>query len=251
MISHLLQQAGIQSRVLGEYLQGAVGELPAAGLVRVTVDDAVEQEAREVIRAWELARPAVSPALDSAQTAVSPSRRWGSTLGSGVLGLLIGAMLTWLALRTPGSESEMDFDADGVIDQRDVYAGAARLRSELDRNADGRVDATFGYRDGLTVLAREDADFDGRFETEYDYARELPVQSRTDVEGNGSVDIRCRFSAGVLVRCEYLAAGERVVKVEEFRAGRLFATARDSDGDGTLNVRVAFDAMGEPVSESQ
>ena len=52
---HQLQQAGIDARIEGEYLQGAIGELPAAGNVRVLVDDADYEEARAVIADWDAA----------------------------------------------------------------------------------------------------------------------------------------------------------------------------------------------------
>ncbi len=52
---HQLQQAGIVARIEGEYLQGAIGELPAAGNVRVLVDSGDLEEARAVIADWEAA----------------------------------------------------------------------------------------------------------------------------------------------------------------------------------------------------
>lgn len=52
---HQLQQAGIDARIEGEYLQGGIGELPAAGNVRVIVDERDFAEARSVIADWEAA----------------------------------------------------------------------------------------------------------------------------------------------------------------------------------------------------
>lgn len=53
LVMHQLQQAGINARIEGEYLQGGVGVLPAAGNVRVIVDERDLQEARAVIADWE------------------------------------------------------------------------------------------------------------------------------------------------------------------------------------------------------
>jgi hypothetical protein len=53
MILHLLEQVGLKACVQGEYLLGAIGELPVNGLVRVMVNDEDYQEAREIIEAWE------------------------------------------------------------------------------------------------------------------------------------------------------------------------------------------------------
>lgn len=53
MAMHQLQQAGIHAEIVGEYLQGGIGELPAAGNIRVVVDAKDEDEARQVIADWE------------------------------------------------------------------------------------------------------------------------------------------------------------------------------------------------------
>ena len=55
LVMHQLQQAGIDARIEGEYLQGGIGELPAAGNVRVIVNSEDEAEARFVIADWEAA----------------------------------------------------------------------------------------------------------------------------------------------------------------------------------------------------
>lgn len=52
---HQLQQAGIDARIEGEFLQGGIGELPAAGNVRVVVNPEDEALARSVIVDWEAA----------------------------------------------------------------------------------------------------------------------------------------------------------------------------------------------------
>lgn len=57
MALHQLQQAGINARIDGEYLQGGIGELPAVGNVRVVVDERDWEEARKVIADWEAADP--------------------------------------------------------------------------------------------------------------------------------------------------------------------------------------------------
>lgn len=53
MISNLLQQVGITSRIDGEYLQGGVGELQAMGFVRVLVDDSDYLNAQDIIKSWD------------------------------------------------------------------------------------------------------------------------------------------------------------------------------------------------------
>ncbi|MCH8249582.1 MAG: DUF2007 domain-containing protein [Proteobacteria bacterium] len=55
LVMHQLQQAGIDARIEGEYLQGGIGELPAAGNIRVVVDSKDVDEARLVIAEWDAA----------------------------------------------------------------------------------------------------------------------------------------------------------------------------------------------------
>ncbi len=52
---HQLQQAGIEAVIQGEYLQGGIGELPAAGNIRVMVGEDDVAEARQVIADWDAA----------------------------------------------------------------------------------------------------------------------------------------------------------------------------------------------------
>lgn len=53
MILSQLKQVGIDGEVQGEYLQGAMGELPAFGLVKVLVSDDDYDTARKVIAEWK------------------------------------------------------------------------------------------------------------------------------------------------------------------------------------------------------
>ena len=53
LVMHQLQQAGIKAEIRGEYLQGGIGELPAAGNVQVIVDPKDVDAARQVIADWE------------------------------------------------------------------------------------------------------------------------------------------------------------------------------------------------------
>jgi hypothetical protein len=51
IILNLLRQAGINGYINGEYLQGAMGELPAVDLVRVVVHDDDYAAALSIIEA--------------------------------------------------------------------------------------------------------------------------------------------------------------------------------------------------------
>lgn len=53
LVKHLVEEAGMLAFVNGGYLQGGVGELPASGLVTVSVADEDEAAARAVVRDFE------------------------------------------------------------------------------------------------------------------------------------------------------------------------------------------------------
>lgn len=55
LVMHQLQQAGIEASIEGEFLQGGIGELPAAGNIRVMVAEKDVAEARQVIADWDAA----------------------------------------------------------------------------------------------------------------------------------------------------------------------------------------------------
>jgi len=61
MICDLLARAGISSRVDGEFLAGAIGELPLGSAIKVRVDPSRAAEAREVIDEWERLQPPPEP----------------------------------------------------------------------------------------------------------------------------------------------------------------------------------------------
>ena len=90
MLRDLLRQVGLTAQIQGEHLQGALGELPAAGLVRLLVDEPDYVAARTVIADWESAQPAE---MHSPPRAGAPEG-WGRF----VMGLLIGIALTWACL---------------------------------------------------------------------------------------------------------------------------------------------------------
>ena len=61
MLVDLLAQQGISAEIQGEYLQGAIGDLPAGGLVRITVNEQDFASARQAIEKWEAIEPEPPP----------------------------------------------------------------------------------------------------------------------------------------------------------------------------------------------
>lgn len=78
LIKNLLTQAGIAAQIRGEYLLGAMGELPAIGLVAVLVDAADLERARGLIADWQKAVPELEPELEPEQAAEQDEARAAS-----------------------------------------------------------------------------------------------------------------------------------------------------------------------------
>ncbi len=57
LVKIMLAGEGIEARVLGDYLQGGVGELPALGTLAVQVPEDQAEKARALIEAWRQAPP--------------------------------------------------------------------------------------------------------------------------------------------------------------------------------------------------
>ena len=56
LVKSMLENAGMLAFVNGEYLAGAIGDVPATGLLSVAVADSHEQEARKIVAAFEAER---------------------------------------------------------------------------------------------------------------------------------------------------------------------------------------------------
>jgi hypothetical protein len=241
MICDLLARAGISARVDGEFLAGAGGELPLGSTIKVRVDPARASEAREVIDEWERLQPPPEPAI------APPRSRVRSPLWF-FLGVLVGGAILFVALRTPRTQSGVDFNRDGLDDETYYYSGDTVDRVEIDRNGDGKVDERW-INDMNGVLSRHegDDDFDGRFETESEAKGGRLVTMTLDSNGDGKPDSVSHLQNGVVRTVDvYDEAGRRVVARQTYAEYFDTYTEFDDDGDGTFERRVDYDRYGEP-----
>ncbi len=242
MLADVLKQEGIAAQVMGGFLPGALGELPAAGLVRLVVEEEDFDRARAVIDRWESTQ-----VNEPTQNAAIPARRsspWLWALG----GLVVGAGLCFAWLRVPVHQAELDHNRDGLIDERWEYslAGAA-VSAEVDRNFDRKFDLRFQYDEhGDLSHSEGDDDFDGIFESRTTYLMNQPQQSEADSDGDRLVDLTSTFAHGVLKSVQYLEPRSgRATRVEMYKLGRLDTVERDTDLDGVLDIREHYSALGQ------
>lgn len=57
LLQAMLASEGIEAYLTGQHLAGAVGELPACGLLGLLVDDAQAERAQQLIAAYNAAQP--------------------------------------------------------------------------------------------------------------------------------------------------------------------------------------------------
>ena len=104
MVRALLEQAGIPAQVRGEYLQGALGELPVNGMVTVWVPEADAGRARELVLAWERSVPEEDVddgrGAESVPAAHEPRPRGRAT--AAIAALLLVPVLWWAVVRILG-----------------------------------------------------------------------------------------------------------------------------------------------------
>ncbi len=53
LLKGLLEQRGIEVQIIGEFLQGAMGELPASGLIKVLVPEEQFDDALDALQEFE------------------------------------------------------------------------------------------------------------------------------------------------------------------------------------------------------
>jgi hypothetical protein len=248
LLVDFLASEGITARIEGEYLQGAIGELPASGLVRVSVDETAHSQTRELIARWKAMRS--EPA-----TVAEPVPRKASWAGFAfVSGLAIGIAGSVLFFRAPAYSDGTDYNDDGVLDEAITYAPSGQpIKVELDRNLDGRIDSVYRYdRKNRIRDGQSDDDFNGVMETRTTFLRGNIDTVETDTDGDNKPNIRWRNRYGVLDTVETLdPASGLPAHIDHFHLGALISAEIDTDVDGKLDKRIFYDALGnESRSES-
>jgi hypothetical protein len=243
MILNLLQQEGLSGRVDGEYLQGGIGELPAAGLVKVMVPEQDYAAAKLIVDKWDAAQPDREP--------IPVPKKAGNKFGIFAVGLMLGILCTYAYYRTPVTVDGTDHNRDGVLDDKWTYAPTGLImKNEVDRNLDGKIDYVSKFdRNGTIESAESDDNFDGVFESQTIYRLGNPQLIETDTDGDGYRDFKMNFVNGVLVADEYIYPTTGLPqKIDYFKLGKLTHSETDTDKDGKMDKRTNYNGLGEVAS---
>jgi hypothetical protein len=245
MILHLLQQAGIAGQIDGEHLQGAMGELPAMGNVRVRVEPQDADEARQIIVDWESIQLKETP-----PSKPEPPRQKATYF---VTGVLLTAFVLYGLFRFPGTSEGFDYNGDGKLDEIYYWQGDVTSKVEYDRNRDGKIDSRSLYSlAGVFEESEADNDFDGSFEQKTTYIEGIPILTKTDSDGDGKADIHDYYRNGIYEKTKFLnPLTGHVVKIIYYDAyGKLIKSEIDSDNDGILDLKTTYDKYEEPIERS-
>jgi|GEM_PF-377653 len=271
LVRGLLAQEGIRSFVFGGALEGGAGLLPVGGSVRVEVADEDLERARAIIDEWQAADvPASDDDEDDADRdygdEATPGHVEDANLyrplnarkpasgGFGMAGIVFalaigalgGALATGAALRPSASAQDVDYNGDGIADERLNYEGERLVRVDTDRNTDGSFDLVTRYDgNGLASSIEEDQDFSGVRETSATLDKGLMTVRSADYDGDGVPERQENYLRGVLHNVEWLDAQGRVVKRDTYTGGRLSGGEIDSDRDGVLDTSRVYDERGE------
>jgi hypothetical protein len=249
MILNMLEVEGLRGQIDGAYLQGAMGELPAAGLIRVMVDGDDYPRAKELVRAWDAAQPVPAAAAVPA----APAAKSGGRVSTFLLGLAVGIACAAAWYRVPVSDSGIDYNGDGVLDEKwSVTATGIPVSGTIDRNFDGKEDSVTYFSGDRTIARSEsDDDFDGKFESKAHYKQGSPYLIETDIDNDGIIDLKTHLAFGVMVSREFINPFTGLPrKIDYYRDLQLVYADVDTDLDGKMDKRITYDAQEMVKSEA-
>ncbi|MBV1883043.1 MAG: DUF2007 domain-containing protein [Pseudomonadales bacterium] len=239
MILHLLEQAGLSARIDGEYLQGGVGEIQAAGVVRVMVEENDYADAREIINEWDKKQPD--------QEVQREVVKKNNSFSASIVGFLCGVASMAVYYNTPVTLDGVDYNGDGNLDEKWTYVNGLPSKLEFDRNLDGKTDFIYIYdRKGLLESSSSDDDFNGLFETNSAYHFGNAVWLKSDTTGDGFKDYKIDFEYGVVNTITFLnSVTKKRSKIQRYDSNKLKSGELDTNGDGVLDTLLEYDSIEE------
>ncbi|MCK4744413.1 MAG: DUF2007 domain-containing protein [Sulfuriflexus sp.] len=240
MVKNLLENEGVDSRIDGEYLQGGVGELQAIGAIRVVVEEDDYSKAREIIDEWESLQP-------DDDVADIKSTKTSSATNGFVLGVVLTIGVTYFISGLSITTDGIDYNADGVLDEKWTYQNGRLKETTIDRNRDGNIDVIYSYDySGIIKTAKFDNNFDGAFEVNTFYKNGNAISEESDTNNNSIIDYRVNYKNGVWDNVEFIDEQSGKVRKRQFyKLNKLVSDDYDTNGDGVLDSHYEYDQYEE------
>ena len=189
MLADVLKQEGITAQVMGSFLPGAMGELPAAGLVRLVVEEDDFDQARAAIGRWELS---LAGLIVGGEHDRNFDSRMDLRLHYGASGEL--------------DAEERDDDFDGQFESRTTYRMNLAQRTEADTDGDRLIDSITHFMHGVATRMDTLEPRSGKpVRIEHLHLGRLDKVER-DTDLDGAIDTREHYNAlGQITRTERIA----------------------------------------------
>ena len=238
MLKNLLVNEDIESRIDGEYLQGGVGELQAIGVVRLMVEDSGYPKAKGIIDQWE---------SNQTKNIEVKTKKTSSVINGFAFGVILTAGVSYYIFNSPVTNSGIDYNDDGFLDELWTYNSNRAAVAKYDRNFDKKYDYIYYYDStGLLKSAEGDENFDGVFEAELLFRNGNTIREDSDKNQNGIKDYRAYYKYGVLDTIEILdETTGKVRKRQYYKMNKLVSADFDSNGDGNLDIHYEYDHFEE------
>ncbi len=249
VVSHLLEQEGIETQITGDNLSGSRGETMGEDQTRVWVThDQDYTKARDHIKEWDKQNPLPK---QYSQEKICSKR---DALRLKTLWFFLGLLISAFYFYAPVEQYEEDYNNDGIADTTFTYSMHGYLQKVLvDTNFDQKIDQMeYANFRGFITSWEEDRDYDGYFETTSEFEKGNISKKIIRFNENKKPDRKFFYDKNGKLRTVHFYHKEigAVIKIEDFENERLISSRFDRNNDGYMDVKYTYDIYGNILSET-
>lgn len=241
MILNLLEQHGLSAHLDGDHpkkIKGSIG---------ILIEESDYKEGKRILNDFDKNQPK-GPLNESPKE----SKKISFSLFSCFIGFCLGLFAIAIYYNSPLNRDGVDYNGDGLLDEKWFYINDVILKTELDRNFDGKADLIYKYdRKGIVKSSKSDENFDGVYETKSKYINGNAIWSKSDTNGDGIYDCHIFFENGVFKKIEFIDPSSlKPLKVQYYDGFKLIKAEFDSNRDGILDTIYKYDELEEILEKS-